>query len=181
MIEVEKKFQPTEEHLASLLQSADFRGEIVNHDIYYDYSDYRLLKNRVRLRSRNGKFELKIGKSAGVAEEIENDREIAAYFGITTNVHDFVTTELHPIIDYKTNRKKYLKEGFSIDVDKLDFGFNVCEIELLVENEKEIKDAEEKIIHFAARFNCEVQKNLSKRKEYLRLFNPAAHLEIYGE
>lgn len=86
MIEVEKRFEPNEEQIKVLLEGAEFVGEVVLNDTYYDYSDFRLLKNDIRLRERNGAFELKIGKSSGVAEEIENEEEIAKLLGINGGV-----------------------------------------------------------------------------------------------
>ena len=60
MIEVEKRFFYTEEQLAALIEDAQFVSVKVNHDIYYDHPDYRLISKNIRLRSRNGVFELKI-------------------------------------------------------------------------------------------------------------------------
>src|SRR3989338_7722720 len=136
MIEVEKKFQPTEEQLKVLLEGAEFLGEKIVHDIYYDYSDYRLLKKDVRLRNRNNFFELKVGKSSGVSQEIEKREDIEKYFG-----------------------------------------YKLCEIELLVEKEEQVKDAENKIIDFAQKYNFDFKRILSKRFEFLRKFKP----EIYKE
>src|ERR1035437_2614520 len=112
MIEVEKKFQPTEEKLKSLLEHAEFLGEIINHDIYYDYNDFRLLKQDIRLRNRNGSFELKLGKSSGVAEEIEEEEKIKKYFDTSRPIQDFIKENLILVIDYKAKRRKYKKEEF---------------------------------------------------------------------
>lgn len=65
MIEVEKKFKPTEEQLNAMVTGAEFLCEKVLHDVYYDYPDYRMFKKDVRLRNRNGNFELKIGQKMG--------------------------------------------------------------------------------------------------------------------
>ena len=58
---MKKKFQPTDEQLQFLLKDAEFVGEKLLKDVYYDYSDYRFLKNKIYLRNRNGNFELKVG------------------------------------------------------------------------------------------------------------------------
>lgn len=179
MIEVEKKFQPTEEQLAEMLDGAEFSGEIVNHDVYYDYQDYRLFKRGIRLRDRNGRFELKIGRSAGVSEEIENNEDIKKYFDADGSLKEFVDKNFIPIIDYETRRKKYKKDGFVIDVDNLSFGYSTCEIELLVEKEEEIQEAEDKITNFAGEYNFEFKNLPGKRVEYLRLIKPEVYKEIF--
>jgi len=85
MIEVEKKFQPTQEQLQKMLEEAEFVGEVANHDIYYDYPDYRLYttpENKC-LRNRNGSFELKMRSSSIYGRnEIEDKGEIERYFGV---------------------------------------------------------------------------------------------------
>lgn len=179
MIEIEKRFQPIEEQIKALLEGAEFVGEVLLHDIYYDYIDYRLLKNDIRLRERNGSFELKIGKKSGVAEEIENEDEIAKYFGIRGGLRNFVKNELIVFMDFSNNRKSYKKDGFNIDIDKMSFGYEVCEIELLVEDENKIKEAEEKIVNFAKKYKLEPSKLLAKRIEYLKRFKPEIYKEVY--
>src|SRR3989344_199194 len=115
MIEVEKKFQPTEEQLKVLLEGAEFLGEKIVHDIYYDYSDYRLLKKDVRLRNRNNFFELKVGKSSGVSQEIEKREDIEKYFS-TSNLGEFIQKNLVVIIDfaqkYNFDFKRILSKRF---------------------------------------------------------------------
>ncbi|MDO8659356.1 MAG: CYTH domain-containing protein, partial [Candidatus Parcubacteria bacterium] len=121
MIEVEKQFLPTEYQLKTLLEGAQFMGEKMDHDIYYDYADYQLFKKDIRLRNRNGFFELKIGKSSGVSEEIQVKEDIKKYFSVE-NLELFVQTNLIVIVDYRTKRKKYKKEDFNISVDEMSFG-----------------------------------------------------------
>ncbi len=179
MIEVEKRFQPTEQQKAELLSGAEFLGQKENHDIYYDYADYRLFKNNIRLRSRNGSFELKIGKESGVAEEIEIKKDIEKYFN-TDKLEKFIADNLIPIVDYTTMRKKYKKDEFTIDVDKMSFGYDLCEIEVLVEKEENIREAEDKINNLAKEYGLEIKELPSKRGEYLRLLKPEIYKEIYG-
>src|SRR6185436_8604727 len=99
MIEVERQFHATEEQIQSLLQGAQFLGEKVNHDIYHDYPDYRLFKEDIRLRNRDGSFELKIGGGRGVNKEINRREEIEKYFN-TSNLDEFIKNNLIPIIEY---------------------------------------------------------------------------------
>lgn len=170
MIEVEKKFILTFENLEALLADAVFIGEVVNHDIYYDYPDYRFLKGNIALRNRNGNFELKIQSASGIHEEIEDKKEIEKYFGIS-DLQEFVNKNLISVIEYRTVRKKYKKEDFHIDIDETDFGYQVGEIELMVEKEEDVKNAEDKIEAFALKYNLELKKGLSKKNAYLKKFN----------
>lgn len=181
MIEVEKQFQPTEQELNTILKGAQFVGEKINHDIYYDFSDYRLIKENIRLRSRNGSFELKIGKESGSTEEIEDEEKIKQYFNTNLELGKFIEQNLEKIIDYKTNRKKYKKDNFTIDVDQLDFGYNLCEIEIMVTEESEVKEAQEKISNFFKKYNLKTERIPEKREEYLRLKKPEIYKEIYGD
>ena len=171
MIEVEKKFIPTEENLKILLTDAEFLGEVTNHDICYDYPDWRLLKaGDIVLRARNGNFELKIKKSQGVNTEIEDRSEIEKYFN-TSDLEEFINKNLIIAIEYKTTRKKYKKGDFNLDIDETDFGYKVGEIELMVVQEEDVKEAEEKIQEFASKNNLLIEKGLSKKKAYLKKFN----------
>lgn len=179
MMEVEKKFKPTEDQLQKMLDGAKFIEEIILHDIYYDYPDYRLLKKSVRLRNRNGNFELKIGRGNGVAEEIENKKQIEKYFDIDYDLEDFIKSNLVVIIEYSNRRKGYLKDGFDIGLDQMDFDYSMCEIELMVDKEEEIADAERKILDFANQYGLEEKKMYSKRREYLRRFKPEIYKEVF--
>ncbi|MFA7285578.1 MAG: CYTH domain-containing protein [Candidatus Paceibacterota bacterium] len=170
MIEVEKKFIPTEENLKMLLTDAEFLGEVTNHDIYYDYPDYRFLKGDIALRKRNGRFELKIQSGSGIHEEIEDIEKIKEYFN-TSDLQEFINETLISAIEYRTVRKKYKKEDFSIDIDETDFGYQVGEIELMVDNEADVKNAEDKIESFALRNNLELGTGLSKKRAYFKKLN----------
>jgi adenylate cyclase class IV len=84
-------------------------------------------------------------------------------------------------MEYSNNRKKFKKEGFNIDVDDMSFGYKMCEIELIVDNEEEVKDAEDKIIEFVKRFGFENKKALTKRKAYFKMVKPEVYKELYGD
>lgn len=180
MIEVEKKFQPSDKQLKNILIGAEFLGEVVLEDTYYDYPDYRFFKNKTYFRNRNGSFELKIGKSHGVSEEIEVKKDIEQYFG-TNNLEEFIKKNLVVITEYDTNRRKYKKEDFNIDVDETSFGYKILEIELMVEKEEHIEEAENKIINLAKKYNFEIKKVSPKRKEYFRLLKPEVYKKLYGK
>lgn len=182
MIEVEKRFQPTEEQLEKMLEGAEFLSEKVFSDIYYDYPDYRLFKKDVRLRKRTtsfSSFQLKINLSSGSDEEIENKTDIEKYFGIQ-DLEQFIKDDLMEFVSYETKRKEYKKGEIIIDLDELNFGYKVCEIEILVETEDQIKEAEEKLVDFAKEYNIKFMKGLTKRRAYLKLFKPEVYNELYG-
>lgn len=182
MIEVEKKFRPTEEQLEAMLSGADFVGEKLLHDIYYDYPDYRLFKKEAKLRSRNGVFELKIGddENAGISEEIENEQGIEKYLGTSLPLTEFISKNLIVIIDYVQKRKKYTKGEFTIDVDELDFGYSCVEVELLVAEEKDVSSAEKKLAAFVQSVGLKIERQPTKRGEYFRIVKPAVYKELYG-
>ncbi len=185
MIEVEKKFRPTEEQLKCLLLDSEFIKEVVNHDIIYDYPDYRWIKESIRLRSRNGKFELKISEGeennlAGAASlEIENEEEIKKHLKINSSLADFVRENLIEAINIKTTRKKYKNDDFVIDVDELDFGYNCVEIELLVNDNSKVSEAYERIINLAKSYSFDLTDVPPKRKEYFRVVKPLVYKMLY--
>ncbi len=180
MIEVERKFQPTEEQLEKLLEGAEFLGEKIIHDIYYDYPDFRFFTNQTRFRRRNNSFELKIKKTVGAHIEIEEEEEIKKYLK-AEDLEEFVKKNLILVTDYTNKRKEYKKGEFKIDFDEMDFGYRLCEIELMVEKEEEIENAQNKIINFAKEYNLELKKLPAKRMEYLRLFKPEIYKKIKGK
>ncbi len=181
MIEVEKKFQPTKEQLDDMLADAEFLGEVVNHDVLYDYADYRMFKNHIRLRNRNGRFEMKMPASDRGDKEIENEEEIKKFFNTDKSLVDFIAENLKLFMDITTYRKKYKKGDFNIDVDVLDSGYTLCEVELMVDDASKIDEAHQRIIDLAEKYKWEVQNLLSKRGQHLKLFRPDLYRELYGE
>lgn len=182
MIEVEQKFRPTEGELAALLKDAQFVKEVVNHDVYYDWPDYRLYKNYVYFRNRNGEFELKSDDDevAGVSEEVENDEDIKKFFNTIKPLPEFIKENLIPVIEWNTTRKKYMKNEFTIDIDSLDFGYECVEIELLVQDFLQVEPAKQKIFELAKQYKFNMEKVPAKRREYFRLVKPEIYKELYG-
>ncbi len=182
MIEVEKKFQPTEEQLAKMLVGAEFVKEKKLHDIYYDYADYRLMMDKVYLRKRNKGYELKIEdkNQEGVCDEIENEEEIKKYFKTELSLEEFISNNLVVSREWKTTRTEYKKDDFIIDIDKLDFGYECVEIELLVEDSSQVDKANEQISNFAKSYGWDFKKVPAKRKEYLRIVKPKIYKELYN-
>lgn len=182
MVEVEKKFILTPEQEKALIDGAEFLGERKNTDIGYDGPDFSLTKKDIWLRNRNGKFELKLPMNESIEErisdqykELESDEEILAYFGADTSepLADFLGKNGYvPILTIVTTRRKYKKEGFNIDLDAMDFGYNVAEIEYMAEDDK-VKEATNAIIEFAKKHNIDTESVVrGKAVEYLRRNSP---------
>jgi len=179
-IEVERKFKPTKEQKDKLITGATSLGSVTNHDTYYDYPDYRLLKNEIRLRSRNGKFELKVRNAFKGDREVKKEEEIKKYFKTELDLKNFIDKNLILLMEYTTEREKYKKGIFEIDIDECDFGFSLCEIEIMVDEENEITDARSKIKEFALKYGLEEAKEIAKSREYLKTKRPDIFKEVYG-
>lgn len=183
MIEVEKGFILNSEQEKKLIDGADFLGEKINHDIYYDDEKYSLTTKDIWFRNRNGRFELKIPMNKSLEEkvsdqyeEIESDKDILSYFGASAekSVESFIAEKGYkPFCKIITTRRKYKKEGFNIDLDIADFGYRNAEIERMVNDASEMEKATDSIIAFAKNydiFSCE--EKWGKGVEYVRINNP---------
>jgi thiamine-triphosphatase len=187
MIEVEKKFVITPEQESYLLDGAEFLGEKIFTDSYFDYPDYRMTSSDLWLRKRDDRFELKVPLNDNTKvrvsdqyHELETDEEIASYLKIDLSggkLEDKIgEIGMAPFCTITTTRKKYKKGEFGIDVDEMDFGYHICEIELMVSGEEEISSAEKRIVDFALSLGLPVVRVRGKVLEYLRL-NNIAHME----
>ena len=82
MIKVQKKFILNEQDKERLTKNADFLNERVFTDIYYDTEFFSLTSNDKWLRSREGRFELKLPLHEGVDrladqyDELEDEQKI---------------------------------------------------------------------------------------------------------
>lgn len=187
MIEVEKKFslQPGDE--AKLIAGATFVKEIVMRDDYYDLPDKSWTLKDTWLRCRNGAWELKVplntaGSDSRVADqyrELTTEAEIAAHLKLTRSgtltdaLKEAGYILLAPIM---TTRRKYQHGEFIIDIDHMDFGYDIAEIELLVERENEMPAAITKILELAGSIGLSTAPVRGKVVEYIRRNDPA-HLE----
>lgn len=182
MVEVEKKFILTPAQEKALIDGAEFLGEKKNIDIGYDGPNFSLTTKDIWLRNRNGKFELKLSMNESIEErisdqykELETDEEILKYFNADAGqtLQDFLDKNGYkPILTIVTTRRKYKKEGLNIDLDSMDFGYNVAEIEYMAEDEK-IKEATNAIIEFAKKHGINTDSVVrGKAVEYLRRNSP---------
>jgi thiamine-triphosphatase len=178
MIEVEKKFSLTEDQLKKIEKLAKFVSKKTFTDVYFDDANYSLTKKDWWLRQRDDKFELKIpiGLSAerrklNVYDEITETNKIAEKIGVQKNKTDFILelkkNNLLPFCKLTTTRTKYTLDGFIIDIDEMDFGYSLCEIEKIAESESEIEKVTEEIFEFAKFLGLEIKSVPGKGKEYL--------------
>ena len=183
MIEVEKNFAVTPEDKKRLVVGAVFLAKKVLTDVYYDSADYALTGNDFWLRTRNGKFELKVPRNAGPIreritdqyEELETDGEIADALHLPREEPLGVALSEKKIIPFATivtTREQYQKGDFHLDFDEMDFGFAAFEVELMVKTPAEIPAAEKRVVEFGAAHSLNPE-SAGKVIEYIRRFRPA--------
>lgn len=184
MIEVEKKIILNEQDKERLTKDAEFLNERVFTDIYYDTEIFSLTSNDKWLRSREGKFELKLPLHDGVErladqyDELEDEQKIRVALNLPSNgnlADDLAKAGYSPFCTCKTMRRKYKKEPFIIDLDVVDFQdftYNIGEIELMVNDKSEIEGAIEKIMKFAKAQNLTIAPVRGKVIEYLKRVRP---------
>lgn len=183
MIEVEKSFSLTKEQENNLVKGAEFLGEKRLTDIYYDDLFYTLTTKDMWLRKRDRSFELKLPinkpneeRTSDQYEELDNSQDILEYFNVHSNesLEDFLSAKNYaPFCTIITTRKKYVKDGFNIDLDVTDFGYINAEIELMVSDKLKIEKATNNIIRFAENHNIVSDVRIwGKVIEYVRRNNP---------
>ena len=188
MIEVEKKFKLDKIQQDALLAGARFLNKKIFTDIYYDTSDFYLMKQDIWLRDRAGNFELKIAYNTNIDDfnqyrEIMDEEEIKKFlkFELPKSMAENLRVRgFGQVCVCATTRSKFQKGEFIIDLDEVNFPekdhlYFIGEIELLVENEKQIGPARTKIGSFARQHNLDLLPVRGKVLEYLKLFEP----EIY--
>jgi len=157
MFEVEQKFRLSESQSVKLLDGAEFVWKKTFTDVYYDTVEFALTKNDIWLRKRGEIFELKLPmRDAGNSltqqyQEIEGEEKIREIFAIPA-LGDFegdIAKFLYaPFCDCTTTRRKFKKDGFTIDIDSVDCGdflYELAEIELLVVEKAQMNEAARKI------------------------------------
>ncbi len=178
MIEVEKKFRVSEEKIAALIKGAEFIGVKKFTDICYDDAVFSLTTSDRWLRSRDGVFELKIrfdakdGSGMDRYYELEGEdlrRELKLAGGDLSKA--IAAAGYFPFAEYTTTRKKYRKESFTIDLDVMDFGYNIGEIELMVP-EEEAAGATTRILRFMEKYGLETKGVRGKLIEYICRYRP---------
>ena len=160
MIEIEVKVPLTDENRERLTNGSDFIKEKEIKDVYWDTDVHDLTGKDIWLRERNGEWELKYTKNDGIAvnkrvidqyEELENESDIRERLGIPPHnsfEEDLRNVGYRPFAPITTTRRTYKRGEFRIDIDSMDFGYSLAEVELLVEHENEKEGAREKILSF---------------------------------
>ena len=182
MIEVEKNFAVKAEDKLHLVQGATllFKKELT--DVYYDSPDYALTGNDFWLRTREGRFELKVPQNVGHIKEritdqykeLETDDEIARELGISMErpfSEAIKEKDFTPFATITTKRERYQKGDFHLDFDEMDFGFIAFEVELMVPKQEGISAAEKRILEFGKEHRLNPE-SAGKVIEYLRRYRP---------
>ncbi len=187
MIEIEKKFLADKSDIERITKDAEFVGETINDDTYYDKNFY-LTKKDIYIRKRNETFEMKIGVRRRGFEgiistyrEVDNKDLIRKELSITkkgTLESDLEAYGYNPFGAWKTTRRKYKKGEFTIDVDYVNYGYEVVEIELLVESLLCMDDATNKVIDFAKESGLTKSARVGKVEEFLKRNYPEEYKEI---
>ena len=184
MIEVEKKFSLSQEQLERIEKTAEFVKEVENTDVYYDTSDYKLTSQDIWLRIRNGKPEVKIPPKnkpglVNVYDEVDNPDEIIKKLNLKHLSDGFIENleknGFKILLNIKTHRRKFKLRDFTVDIDEVDYGYKLCEIEKLVENESEVEKAIQEILDFARSLGLEIKYVRGKGMEYFYRFNKDAY------
>jgi predicted adenylyl cyclase CyaB len=184
MIEVEKKFIVDQSDIAKLSDGADFVSKKTFTDVYYDTAGYLLTSKDIWLRLRNAKPELKIpmsevlSRTAEQYEEVEDEERIRMFLELPVDgplERVLLENGFGKFCTCVTTRQKYSKEGFTIDIDEVQFPsfvYNIGEIELLVKDKSEMENASKKIVDFAERNGVKFSPVRGKVIEYLRRERP---------
>ena len=187
MIEIEKKFIPEEGDIERITKDAEFISKKINDDTYYD-KNFSLTKKDIYIRKRNGAFEMKVGiRREGLEgiistyEEVDDEDKIREKIGITKKGNleeDLKVNGYSPFGAWKTSRKKYKKGEFTIDIDSVDYGYEVIEIELLVKDPLNMDKATNKILDFAKESNLTKNAKTGKVSQFLKRNYPDEYKEI---
>lgn len=193
MIEIEKKFNLTKEQEENLKKDAAFISKKEMVDSYFDNEKFDLTKNDVWLRERNGQFELKvcqdknIERKADQYDELEDEDKIREFLKIKKQgsfIEDIKKAGYLPFCELKTIRSKYKSDSLMIDIDEVrsdGYFYALVEIEMMVENQSQTKDAADKIVEFAKSKGLETGVyTRGKVLEYIRQKRPE-HFKVLVE
>lgn len=184
MFEVEKKVALKEADLKTIERLGTFLGSRILTDTYFDTADFRYTTNDIWLRERECQFELKIGVR-GIKgqvdryEEVTNESKILKKLGLEKekDLYKALTNaKIFPYATFQTARRKYQIEEFTIDLDLAyfdDFIYRIAEIEMVVNKESKISQAEKSIIQFIERLGLDLNQPVkAKLIEFLSQKNP---------
>lgn len=188
--EVEKKFSLEGVDMSRLLEGADLLSEKTFTDVYFDDENYTLTKHDIWLRRRGEKFELKLPMNGGVGalsrkldqyEEVTDEEKIKEALKTKEqgSLEDCLKRNgFNSFCSITTNRTKYKKDVFILDVDQMDFGYGVGEIELLVKSTDDMDEAMVKILNFATENGISLKSVPGKVAEYIKRNRPEHHQRL---
>ncbi len=192
MIEVEKKFlleNPDDER--RLLDGATFVKEEKHRDTYWDNDSYTLTTQNKWLRQRDGIWELKNPdglapqtsepsgsryKEITAERELNSELEISMAIGMDpqkTLEENLRAHGYNPFCSFETTRRVYIKNGFTIDIDRVDFGYNVVEIEKLVDDETIVEATMKSVHQFGKDHGLQIVPLYGKAMQWLQINNHA--------
>ena len=183
MIEVEKKFRLTPEIKQAITVVATFISKKTFRDVYFDTADYQWIKKDWWLRKREQNFEFKI-KISNSSSHLNTYRELTDFQEIAKELELIWDTKIdpekflrqsgyRPFIDITTTREKYKLEHLTIDFDIMDFGFSIFEVEVMIDDKKDIQQAEQDMMACLKKYNISPQPvRFGKGLAYLERFNP---------
>ncbi len=191
MIEIEQKFLLTTKQQEKLVRDAIFISETQFTDSYFDDDNYSLTTQDKWLRTRNELFELKKGftpprQTITQYKELNTEEAIAQELRLPTNIplSQILKKNQYTIFcTCHTNRKKYQKDGFSIDIDTINYPetswqYNIVEIELIVKTQEEVEEAIKKTLTFTQEYNLTSQTVRGKVDEYLYREKPTHYQKL---
>jgi adenylate cyclase class IV len=176
MIEVEKKFSLRSEDIPGLIADSQFISEQTFTDSYLDTPDFLLtLQNKwLRLRDNNFQFKFPSAGYPGQFSDLDLDEQIKKAVGIISADPLYTALKKHGFQEFcrmVTRRKKYRKDSFIIDIDQMDFGYVLGEIELVVDYESLVPAALDKIKAYAQEKDLILLPVRVKIFEYLKRNN----------
>lgn len=180
MIEIEKKFILSDDDIRRLTEGAVFISEKYIKDTYFDTQQYALTTRDTWLRQRDECWELKVPLRTDLGyhdqyQELQLDAEITAALGLPVGAslaQTVLAAGYQPFAELRTLRREYRHGDFTIDLDVVDYGYQLGEIELLVEQESQMAQAVARIAEFAQRLGLSQVPVRGKLIEYLRRFKP---------
>lgn len=184
MIEVEIKFNPTQEQINALIKNANFISEEIINDVYYDSEKYELTLKDFWLRTRNNKFMLKtpaINENFQLfhsMHELTDESSIRQALNLKSEQpleYAIEKAGYKPLYKIINTRMKYTKDDITIDIDHANYGnfsYDLCELETLVESPEQIPQAKQKLQNFATNHGIEIKPTLGKLIYLIKQTNP---------
>ncbi len=183
MIEVEKKFALRPGDRERLTKGLEPFAIVTMVDTYYDDSAYLLSRNDTWLRNRNGTFEVKVPlhpksvkeRKGDRFREIEDDEGIREFLRLPRSGDigkEIASAGYLPFATITTVRKKYRYGDMVIDLDSIDYGYELAEVEVMVNDRSEMDAALETITTFARSVGLSSAPVRGKVIEYIRRTNP---------